>query len=60
MPAILFRALVIYEAIFFVRMLKATKKHKAEQTEESKKALDRETIFLIAGGAAFVVIQMLF
>ena len=60
MPAILFWALVIYEAVFIFRMCRAAKKHKAEQTEEAKKALDRETFFAIAGGAAYIVLRMLF
>lgn len=60
MPAILFWALVIYEAVFFFRMLSATKKHKEQQTEESKRALDRETFFLIAGGAVYIVLRILF
>ena len=60
MPAIIFWALVIYEAIFVIRMLGAAKRHRAEQTAEAKKALDRETFFVIAGGAAYIVLRMLF
>lgn len=59
MPKIIFWALVIYEAIFIFRMCRAAKRHKAEQTEEAKKALDRETFFAITGGAVFVALQML-
>ena len=41
MLKIIFWALVIYEAIFIFRMCRAAKRHKAEQTEEAKKALER-------------------
>ena len=60
MPAIIFWAIVIYVVIFVIRMIRAAKRHKEEQTEEAKKALDRETLFAIAGGAAFVVLRMMF
>ena len=58
MPAIIFWALVIYEVIFIIQTIRAAKRHQAEQTEEAKKALDRETFFAIAGGAAYVALRM--
>ena len=59
MPAIIFWAIVIYEVIFVIRLIRATKTHQEQQTEESKKAVDRETLFVMAGGAAFIAIRML-
>lgn len=60
MPAIIFWAIMIYEAIFAIRLIRVTKTYREQQTEDAKKAVDRETLFLMAGAAVLIVIRMIF
>lgn len=60
MPAIIFWAIMIYEAIFAIRLIRVTKTYREQQTEDAKKAVDRETFFPIAGAAVLIVIRMIF
>lgn len=59
MPKLLILAIILYEVYFIIRMKRAEKVHKEQQTEESRKALDRETMFLVGGAAAFIILEMI-
>lgn len=38
MPAIVFWAIMIYEAIFVIRLIRVTKTYREQQTEDAKKS----------------------
>ena len=52
--------LLIYVIVFFVLMIRADKRYRAEQKAEAKRAVDRATFALMAGGALLVGLRMFF